>query len=351
MNLIVSCVAGFGVTAFLLWFLHPLAGRIGLIDIPDTRKRHKFSTPLIGGLAMFVGFAFAVLMLDVSLSQYRGLFLGLLVLIVVGVLDDMHDLSSYAKFLAQITAAVFMLRWGQVSLHNLGWISPSGGLVELGPWTIPFTIFSTVGVINALNMMDGMDGLAGSLALIALVSLIFMAYHAGNPGPAYILAIVASTVLAFLAFNLRLSVHRQARVFMGDSGSMFLGYILCWYVIDLSQSQTRSIAPVSALWILAIPLFDTVYILLRRILSGHSPFSADRFHLHHLLQAYGFGVNQTLSIIILFSVMMAALGLYGFTYGISEAVMFYVFLLVFAVYFFAMNFAWWRLRRRMPQLG
>ncbi len=348
MSLIASCVAGFVVTAFLLWFLRPLAGRIGLVDVPDARKQHEINTPLIGGLAMFVGFAFAILTLDVSLSQYRGLFLGLLILIVVGVLDDMHDLSSYAKFLAQITAAVFMLSWGEVSLHNLGHISPSGAMVDLGEWAIPFTIFSTVGVINALNMMDGMDGLAGSLAFVAIVSMVIMAWQGGDPREAYLLLVVAATVLAFLSFNLRLGRRRQALAFMGDSGSMFLGFILCWYVIDFSQTQPRIIAPVTALWILAIPLFDAVYILLRRVLSGHSPFSADRFHLHHLLQAFGLGVNATLSLVVLFSVMMAAVGMYALIRGVSEATMFYAFLGTFALYFLSMNFAWWRLRRARP---
>lgn len=345
MNLIISCAAGFVVTAFLLWFLRPLAGRIGLVDVPDARKHHDVNTPLIGGLAMFVGFTFAVLTLDVSLSQYRGLFLGLLVLIVVGVLDDMHDLSSYAKFLAQITAAVFMVSWGGVSLHSLGWITPSGALVELGAWTVPFTIFSTVGVINALNMVDGMDGLAGSLAFIGLMALGIMAYDAGNTGPAYILFIVAATVLAFLSFNLRLFGRSRALIFMGDSGSMFLGFILSWYVIDFSAPQMRTIAPVTALWILAIPLFDAVYLLLRRVLSGRSPFAADRYHLHHLLLARGLSVNQTLSLIIVLALSMAGFGVYGFVHKVSEAIQFYSFLLAFAVYFLAMNIAWWRLRR------
>jgi len=343
MRFIASYLAGFLVTFFLLWFLRPLALRIGLIDVPGERKQHTSATPLIGGLAMFVGFAFAALTLDISLSPYRSFFEGLVVLIVVGVLDDMHDLSSYAKFLAQIIAALFMALWGGVALEDLGRLSGSG-TVELGGWAIPFTVFSAVGVINALNMIDGLDGLAGSLALVALASLSFALLHAGHGASAHLLLIAVAVVVAFLLFNLRLSERRPARVFMGDSGSMFLGFVLTWYVIGLSQGPGRVIAPVTALWVLAIPLFDAVYIMFRRMLMGLSPFAADRDHLHHLLQALGFSAVQTLLVIVTAAVALALFGLYGLYHGFSEARMFYGFLALFALYFIAMNLTWWRLR-------
>ncbi|HKJ23095.1 MAG TPA: undecaprenyl/decaprenyl-phosphate alpha-N-acetylglucosaminyl 1-phosphate transferase, partial [Gammaproteobacteria bacterium] len=227
----------------------------------------------------------------------------------------------------------------------LGHLSGSGP-VELGGWEIPFTVFSAVGVINALNMIDGLDGLAGSLALVALVSLSFTVLHSGHSASAHLLLIAVAVVVAFLLFNLRFSERRPARVFMGDSGSMFLGFVLTWYVIELSQGPVRVIAPVTALWVLAIPLFDAVYIMFRRMLMGLSPFAADRDHLHHLLQTLGLSAVQTLVVIVTAAVVLALFGLYGLYHGFSEARMFYGFLGLFALYFAGMNLAWWRLRTK-----
>lgn len=351
MPFIASYLLAFGATLFLLWFLRPLSRRIGLVDVPDRRKTHDRNTPLVGGLAMFVGFSFALLTIDVSLSNLRSFFAGLLVLVVVGVLDDMHDLSSYAKFLAQITAAAFMGLWGNVVLHDLGNIMP-WGLASLGAWSLPFTIFSAVGVINALNMVDGMDGLAGSLALVAILGLIVTALHAGHWADVQILIVTAIVVVAFLLLNARFRPQQRALIFMGDSGSMFLGFVISWYVIDYSQGSHRIITPVTALWLLSLPLFDTVYLMFRRILRGESPFAADRFHLHHLLQAYGLSVGQTLFTIVTLAVALAIGGVYGYYAGVSEAAMFYGFLGMFALYFTTMNTAWWWLghRRRGSEL-
>ncbi|MDX1513211.1 MAG: MraY family glycosyltransferase, partial [Gammaproteobacteria bacterium] len=156
---------GFALTLLLLGFLRPVATRIGLVDRPDSRKQHVGQVPLIGGLAMFCGFTLAALTMDQSLTAYRSFFAAAGILVVVGVLDDLRELTSAARFGAQIVAAGLMAWWGGVALHDLGGLRAQQELFELGRWTIPFTIFATVGVINALNMIDGLDGLAGGLSL------------------------------------------------------------------------------------------------------------------------------------------------------------------------------------------
>ena len=168
------------ITTVLLIKLPSVAVKIGLVDHPDDRKQHQGQVPLIGGIAIFVGFGLALLTLDIPLSDYRGLFVGATILVVVGVLDDLHELSSTFRFIAQILAAIAMAEWGGVRLLDLGEISPAGNTVHLNWWSSLLTIFATVGVINALNMIDGLDGLAGSLSLITVISLALLCFIGGN---------------------------------------------------------------------------------------------------------------------------------------------------------------------------
>ncbi|MEE8286845.1 MAG: MraY family glycosyltransferase, partial [Gammaproteobacteria bacterium] len=155
----------------LLHLLRPMAKRVGLVDEPGGRKPHQGSVPLIGGVAMFCGFSLAALTLDMGLTAYRSFFAAAAILVVVGLLDDMHELSSRARFGAQILAAVLMAYWGGVVLGDLGGLASGGASFALSGWEIVFTVFCTVGVINALNMSDGVDGLAGGLSLVAVLGL------------------------------------------------------------------------------------------------------------------------------------------------------------------------------------
>ena len=149
---------GAAILTFLLLLKLPhVADKIGLVDSPDHRKHHQGDVPLIGGIAMFIAFSFSVLMLDIPLNHLRGLFAGAMLLIIVGVLDDLHELSSTIRFSAQILAAIFMAEWSSVRLADLGLISPNGEIVNLNWWSSLLTIFAAVGVINSLNMIDGID--------------------------------------------------------------------------------------------------------------------------------------------------------------------------------------------------
>jgi UDP-GlcNAc:undecaprenyl-phosphate GlcNAc-1-phosphate transferase len=333
-------IAAFAITLQLLLVLRRLAPRIGLLDTPGGRKDHEGAVPLVGGLAMFIGFAFSLLLLQESLGPLRALVAGATLVVVVGVLDDLNELSSLSRFVVQIAAALMMVFWGGVELTDLGFLGSAGHLVELGLWSIPLTVFSTVGVINALNMIDGVDGLAGSVTALALAALILVALLGGDGVAASVLGTLLATVAAFLLLNLRLPWQPRARVFMGDAGSMFLGFVLAWYLIDCSQGEDRLISPVTALWLLGVPLIDTVTSMLRRILKRSSPFKPDREHFHHILQLAGFSPRATLGIMFGVSLLMAAVGLGAHYAGVPEWVMFYAFLALFAIYFLVMRRAW-----------
>lgn len=328
-HFLVALILSVVVANSLMRHLPAMAIRIGLVDQPDDRKTHQGAIPLVGGVAMFVAFTLAVLLIDSPVNHLRGLFAGALLLVVVGVLDDLHELSSVARFIAQILAAIIMAEWGNVRLVDLGWISPAGELVNLNWWSSLLTIFATVGVINAVNMIDGIDGLAGSLCMVAALSMAGLAWLGGDGQSAQVLIILSATLAVYLFYNRA----GHLRIFMGDAGSMFLGLVLCWYFVRLSQGPDRIMAPVTALWIFFVPLFDTVAQMFRRILAGKSPFDADRRHVHHLLARRGYSETRVLVILLAISVTCALTGIAAEMLQWSQAVMFYSFLGLFALYF------------------
>ena len=331
MRVILSVTIAMLVSAVLVWVLRPLAMRIGLVDSPGERKQHVGQVPLVGGIAMFCGFMFAVLVLDLSLDSYRAFFACTALLVIIGILDDFHDLPPWVRFVAQIVAALIMTLWGGVVVRDLGALFGSGS-IPLGMWAVPFTVFVTVGAINAINMLDGVDGLAGGVVWIAFVLLGFVALSVNLMADAQVLFILACVFSAFLGFNLRFPGRCQALVFMGDAGSMFLGFALVWFVIPLSQGENRAMTPVTALWILALPLIDAVSIFVRRLSGGRPPFAAARDHLHHILLSSGFSVNNAVGAILGLAATIGVLGMLGQYSGVSEHLLFYGFLLLFVIH-------------------
>ena len=348
-NIVILGLTAFAATLILLWILDPVALHIGLVDQPGGRKTHDRPTPLIGGIAMSLAFAFAVLWLEIPISNYRLLFAGALVLLAVGILDDLHELSARVRFGAQIAAGLIMTLGSGVVLRDLGYLLSPHHLVSLGILAVPLSVFATVGVINAVNMSDGLDGLAASLVLVAVCALGLIAWFEGSVSGLGVLVLLGSVLVAFLTSNLR--IHGSALVFMGDAGSMFLGFVLAWLLVQFSQGEGRLLAPVTALWIFALPLLDTVSMMLRRVLLGRSPFVADRRHYHHILIAAGFTQKQALLWMIVVAVVAAGVGLAGHFLGIAEHWMFLGFVVLFLLHFWMVMRAW-RVKRffRMPLL-
>ena len=247
-----------------------------------------------------------------------------------------------------------MAYWGGVVLHDLGALGSGGSEFVLASWAIVFTIFATVGVINALNMSDGVDGLAGGLSLIALLGMVYVADSADLAAERTLLLLLAVVVAGFLLFNTRLPWQRRARVFMGDAGSMFLGFAITWFFISLSQGEQRAMAPVAALWLLMIPLFDTVWLILWRSAQGRSPTSSDVGHLHHVLQMTGMGAAASVWVMLAIAGAGAAAGLIALDSGVAQGTMFFIFLGLFAAYciFMAVSWhrrklLWWPMERRL----
>jgi UDP-GlcNAc:undecaprenyl-phosphate GlcNAc-1-phosphate transferase len=189
-------------------------------------------------------------------------------------------------------------------------------------------------------MLDGIDGLAGGVVFVELMVFGGLAFLSDNKNQAMLIFLLASAVIGFVVFNMRSPWRSRAAVFMGDSGSMMLGFAVAWFSIDLTHQTTKAFTPMTAVWILAIPIMDTVSLMLRRMLKGRSPFQSGHDHLHHIFLRAGFSVQQTVGLIVSLSVALGAVGIGGWYCGVPEYVMFYSFMLLSLLYFFGMLHAW-----------
>lgn len=343
--IILACLT----TAALIMVLSPLAVTVGLVDVPDARKTHQGPIPLVGGLAIFVAVLAASLFpeitgLSVSGREVLSFLAASIILVGVGVIDDFVELSPLVRFIAQAVATLAMVFGAGVVLSDLGAMTWSGGVLALGLFAVPFTIFATVGVINALNMCDGLDGLSGSQALVSLGGFAIALSLWGHPGDGSLLMVLGGGVIGFLLFNMRLPGRPRASIFLGDAGSMFLGFALTWFAISLSQGPDRVIKPAAALWFIIVPIMDAVAMMLRRIVRGRSPFAPDREHLHHILQLAGYTVNQTVAVMAMLGVCGVMVGLAATYWGWPDLLVAGVFLVVGLIYFWLIMHAWRAMR-------
>lgn len=309
----------------------------GILDHPGGHKQHAISTPFVGGLGVFAALIGAIHFTHLyfpekPLHSLSSLALGGLIIFAVGLADDIWRLGFRIRLAVQSVVAMIMVFLGGVELHTLGWLISDNDIV-LGWAAIPFTVFATVGLINALNMIDGIDGISGALSFFILGFIALLAGRAGNELYLLLTIAVMGGVAGFLVFNLRYPSNRRARVFLGDNGSMLLGYIFAWLFIALSQGESKAMTPVTALWLFAVPLMDTVSVMLRRVGMRKSPFHADRNHLHHLFIRAGFRVSDTVWILSLIQIVLGTAGIAGLLLGVPEDRMFGLFLATFCVYF------------------
>lgn len=295
-----SAVAAFVLAALLPWWLEPAARRLDLMDYPKGRKDHERPTPVTGGLAMAIASILAYWAAPNLTPSIQAFCIAAVLLVAVGLWDDKHDLRWYWRVLAQVVAALVVIFWGGVRVEQLG---PLFGLgqTSLGFLSVPFTVFAMVGIINAMNMIDGADGLAGMLGLAALAMLCAASVYAGNLVLAERVAVLCGALAGFLVWNLRFPWRPRARVFMGNAGSGFLGLVIAWVSFRLTQNDGHPVNPVLALWLLPIPVMDTLVLIVRRLQEGRSPFAAGRDHIHHMMQDAGFGPTRAAFWLTVFS--------------------------------------------------
>lgn len=268
----------------------------GLVDIPNDRKVHKKPIPRLGGVAIWLCTILTFIILVFVNWDYpygnglSGILVGGSIMFLLGLVDDLYDLSPKFKLVVQIGAALIAFLLG-VRIEIL--FNPFGGALHLGIFSLPITLIWLVGISNAMNFIDGVDGLAGGVSAICAVTLAVVAIYTNQPISALLASILAGSMMGFLVFN-----FHPARIFMGDSGALFSGFALAGLsVAGVLKSLTATM--VLPILILVVPILDISFSVFRRLLKGSNPMKADAEHIHHKLLQAGFSHNRTAAILYL----------------------------------------------------
>ena len=258
--------------------------RFNFYDSPNHRKHHKAPIPLLGGVAIYIGFIVPILILVPLTQQTLSILVGATLILLLGIVDDLMGLSAIKKLMVQLLIALFTVRSGLV-VHFIS--NPLGELVQLEWLSMPLTALWIVGVINALNLIDGVDGLASGITAISSGMLAIIAYQTGQVHVAMIILILMGACSGFLFFN-----FAPAKIFLGDSGSMLLGYVLATTSILGVMKTTITLSLLLPFLLLGIPITDTLFSIFRRFKNKQAIFQADMGHLHHRLLDRGFSARQ-----------------------------------------------------------
>jgi len=292
--LVISCA----VTPIVKQF----ATKIGAIDVPgEARRTHDHPIPRMGGLAIFLGFILSVVLFVKIDTQIRGILLGSVVIVVTGAIDDIISLKAWVKFIVQVAAA------GIAVLHGLrievftNPVQVGAGYFNLGAFSVPVTILWLVAITNSVNLIDGLDGLACGISAISGVMMLIISLLVAQSNVAALLAALAGACIGFMPYNMN-----PAKIFMGDTGALLLGYVLATVSVVGMFKTYALISFLIPFLVLAVPFFDTAFAFIRRILKGQNPMKADRGHFHHRL--IDMGLNQKQAVAILYCVS-AILGL------------------------------------------
>ncbi|MBR6756646.1 MAG: undecaprenyl/decaprenyl-phosphate alpha-N-acetylglucosaminyl 1-phosphate transferase [Peptococcaceae bacterium] len=290
------------ISLFLVPWVSKLAIKIGAVDKPNARKVHTKVMPRMGGLAIYIAFSVVLWLSQEMTDQLLGLFIGGTVLVIVGIIDDKTDMPAKVKLVGQIVAASIVVAFGvRVEFMTNIFL---GNIMHLSFLSIPFTIIWIVGITNAVNLIDGLDGLAAGTSIIAAITMAIVGYASGQYTMAFLAMILAGATIGFLKYN-----FHPAKIFMGDTGSMFLGYNLSVLAIMGVAKSFTFLSLVTPLLVLAIPILDTFFAIVRRKMNNRPIFKPDKEHLHHCLLRYGFSHRDTVLIIYLVSAILAACGL------------------------------------------
>ncbi|EDK9510076.1 UDP-N-acetylglucosamine--undecaprenyl-phosphate N-acetylglucosaminephosphotransferase [Salmonella enterica] len=326
-------------TTIFIFLARKVAIKIGLVDKPNFRKRHQGVIPLVGGISVFAGICSMFGLSDYYIPHLSLYLICAGVLVFVGAMDDRFDISVKIRAVVQAVIAVVMMVIAKLHLGSLGYIFGPWELV-LGPFGYFLTLFAVWAAINAFNMVDGIDGLLGGLSSVSFAAMGLILWFDGQTSLAMWCFAMIAAILPYIMLNLGI-LGRRYKVFMGDAGSTLIGFTVIWLLLETTQGKTHSISPVTALWIIAIPLMDMVAIMYRRLRKGMSPFSPDRQHIHHLVMRAGFTSRQAFVLITLAAAILAGVGVTAeYSHFVPEWVMLVLFLLAFFLYGYCIKRAW-----------
>ena len=315
----VYCMNAFLLSVVVIFIMVKIAPRIGLVDVPTGRKNHVGRIPLVGS-GVFLAVCVTSTLLQPSPRGILDFLIGMALIVLLGIIDDIVDLRASIKFAAQCAVVALMVLPNDLLIRNAGAILADRPLLLL-QWAAPVTIFAAVGMINAVNLIDGLDGLAGGVSFVALIWFAIAAAVLGLSAELALILVLAFGVLGFLTFNFRHPWRARAAVFLGDAGSMMLGLALAFVAITLTQRSSQSLPPIAALWICALPVIDTLSLMIRRLAAGESIVTNDNRHLHDLLVRAGLSVNHTVLVLIAVSAAMGGIGIAGWLLHLPDRVM------------------------------
>jgi UDP-GlcNAc:undecaprenyl-phosphate GlcNAc-1-phosphate transferase len=309
---------------FALWGSAELGLLTGLVDHPDERKQHLGSIPLTGGIAIAITLLFGTFVLDIEPFTYAMAAIAALVF-TIGVYDDYTHLNPAVRLLIQYGSGVLLATYGGITINNAGNLLGLGDIPLM--WlAVPLTALSVAGLCNAYNMIDGIDGLAAATVIVPLSTLYLLALAAHHPMSDNLLLLLIPTI-AFACFNLGPNTRLMPKIFLGDGGSITLGFLTTAALVFFSQGDNALINPVTALWLVTVPLMDMLATMFRRFRKGRNLMAADRSHLHHTLMDMGLSPAKTLILLTCYSASCAFLGL--LLEGLPESISLLAYFLLF----------------------
>lgn len=315
-------------TAVLSLSLRPLAIKTSFLDTPNERKTHQGHIPLTGGISIFLSSALTLLIFFETFStDFVALFVCAISMLALGIVDDKFDLPAFTKLFVQCAIALIFITSSNFTVSNLGTPLGFSGPLELGLLSVPFTLLAIVGISNAFNMIDGCDGLASSLVIISFLALLTFGAKGLSDPTRFLLLVVFFCLVVFLFFNF--SNSGNLKVFLGDGGSLSLGFIVAASFIEFSGSN-KLYDPAIVLWFAAVPIFDLCAVIVRRKLLKRKITAADRSHIHHLMLSFGLSHFQTTALISAVAVALLFFGVFITSHHPSLSVLsFFAFFLLY----------------------
>lgn len=298
-----NAVFAFTISLLVAYLLTPLIKNLsiitGAVAEPGERRVHIRPVPSLGGIAIYLGVILSILSTVTDFSSNRsiqGVLVGGTFILILGIVDDIRELRPRTKLIGQILAAIILVAFG-VKIEFI--TNPFGGMIYLGFWGIPMTIFWVVGIINAVNLIDGLDGLAAGVSTIAAFTLLFVAIQEGDTMIVMMTAALAGGSLGFLRYN-----FNPAKIFMGDTGAMFLGFMLATVSTAGALKSAAAATVLVPIVAMGVPIMDTLFAILRRSFNGKPVSEADQGHLHHRLLQIGLSHKQAVLVVYLISMVL-----------------------------------------------
>lgn len=328
-DMIIALIVSFMISYFSMPHVIKLAHKIGAIDVPkDARRVHTKPIPRLGGLAIFGAFAAtSLIFIDKMDFKYIGIMLGSMIIVASGMLDDLYNIRPKYKLLAQITASLVVIGFGIRVDFLTNPFDTVDGMMYLGYFGIPLTVFWIVGITNTVNLIDGLDGLAAGVSAISATTMIFVAYSNEQYMAALLLTMVVGGALGFLPYN-----FNPAKIFMGDTGSLFLGFILATISVEGVMKSKAALSMAIPIFAIGLPIFDTSTAMIRRYINKKPIMEADKGHLHHRLLSKGLSQRQTVLILYAISILIGGSAILLYESNIYESMFVVAVNMVFLYY-------------------